>query len=212
MKKILIFAIITFAVISAEAQHWIGVRGGYNNSDITMDVFSYRETNSYSSINYGVIYRLYIDKHTGLQAELNKIKRGFSYKENDTVQIRESWELPVLGHVRLEFGNFIGFANGGFYVGYTQSAKYKIKSEKSSNEISTSFGERDVRFEFGFGLGGGIGFRIARRVELQAEFRYSYGLTYLYKPKYNDETVKYIQPVSMQVSFGVLYKFANMKK
>ncbi|MDR1348957.1 MAG: PorT family protein [Prevotellaceae bacterium] len=212
MKKILIFTIITFAAVSVKAQHWIGVRGGYNNSDITLDMFSYRKTNSYSSINYGLIYKLYIDKYTGLQAELNKMKRGFSYYENDTVQIRESWELPVFGHGRLEFGNFIGFLNGGFYIGYAQNAKYKIKSDKSSNEISTSFSSRDVRFEFGFGLGGGIGFRISGRVELQAEFRYSYGLTYLYKPKYNDEPIRYIQPVSMQVSFGVLYKFANLKK
>ncbi|MDR0420162.1 MAG: PorT family protein [Prevotellaceae bacterium] len=212
MKKILILIIITFAVINAEAQHWVGIRGGYNNSDITIDMFNYRKTNSYSSINYGVIYKLYIDKYTGLQAEFNKIKRGFSYKENDTVHIRESWELPILGHGRLEFGNFIGFVNGGFYVGYTQKAKYKIKSDKSASEMPASFTSRDVRFEFGFGFGGGIGFRINRRIELQTEFRYNYGLTYLYKPKYKDETIKYIQPLSMQVSFGVLYKFANIKK
>lgn len=201
-----------FVGISTEAQHWIGVRGGYNNSDITMDMFNYRKTNSYSSINYGLIYKIYIDKYTGLQAELNNIKRGFSYRENDTVQIRESWELPILGHGRLEFGNFIGFINGGFYVGYTHKAKYKIKSETSANEISTTFNDRDIRFEFGFGLGGGVGFRITKRIELQTEFRYNYGLTYLYTPKYKNERIKYIQPISMQVSFGVLYKFANMKK
>jgi hypothetical protein len=212
MKKILIFAIIMFVGINAEAQHWIGIRGGYNNSDITMDMFNYRRTNSYSSINYGVIYKIYIDKYTGLQAELNNIKRGFSYRENDTVNIRESWELPVLGHGRLEFGNFIGFINGGFYLGYTQKAKYKIKSETSTKEMPVSFTDRDIRFEFGFGFGGGIGFRIAKRIELQTEFRYNYGLTYLYKPKYKNERIKYIQPTSMQVSFGVLYKFSDFKK
>ncbi|MDR2292694.1 MAG: PorT family protein [Prevotellaceae bacterium] len=212
MKKILISILITFIGICAEAQHWIGIRGAYNNSDITIDRFNYRRTNSYSSMNYGLIYKLYIDKYTGIQAELNNIKRGFSYRENDTINIRESWELPVLGHGRLEFGNFIGFLNGGFYIGYTQKAKYKIKSETSSNEIPVSFNDRDVRFEFGFGFGGGIGFRIAKRMELQTEFRYNYGLTYLYKPKYKSERIKYIQPVSMQVSFGILYKFANIKK
>ncbi|MDR1984141.1 MAG: PorT family protein [Prevotellaceae bacterium] len=212
MKKILIFAILLLLSINAEAQHWIGVRGGYVNSDITIDMFNYRRTNSYSSINYGLIYKIYIDKHTGLQAELNNIKRGFSYRENDTINIRESWEMPILGHVRLEFGRFVGFINGGFYVGYAQKMKYKIKKEPSANEILTSFTNRDIRFEFGFGLGGGIGFRIAKRIELQAEFRYNYGLTYLYKPKYNDERIKYIQPISMQASFGILYKFANVKK
>jgi hypothetical protein len=198
--------------INAEAQHWIGVRGGYNNSDITIDMFNYRKTNSYSSVNYGLIYKIYIDKYTGLQAELNNMKRGFSYKENDTVQIRESWELPILGHVRIEFGKFIGFVNGGFYVGYAYKAKHKIKSEISANEISATFNNRDIRFEFGFGFGGGIGFRIAERIELQTEFRYNYGLTYLYKPKYKNERITYIQPISMQVSFGILYKFANRKK
>ncbi|MDR2064558.1 MAG: PorT family protein [Prevotellaceae bacterium] len=212
MKKILIFAIIMFVGIYAKAQHWIGIRGGYNNSDITIDRFNYQKTNSYSSINYGLIYKIYIDKYTGLQAELNNIKRGFSYKENDTVNIRESWELPVLGHGRLEFGNFIGFINGGFYIGYSQKAKYKIKSEPSANEMPASFTDRDIRFEFGFGFGGGIGFRIAERIELQTEFRYNYGLTYLYTPKYKNERIKYIQPVSMQVSFGILYRFANIKK
>ncbi|MDR2125515.1 MAG: PorT family protein [Prevotellaceae bacterium] len=212
MKKILIFTIILFAGKCAEAQHWIGIRGGYNNSDITADRFNYRKTNSYSSINYGLIYKIYIDKYTGLQAEFNNIKRGFSYKENDTVNIRESWELPILGHGRMEFGNFIVFINGGFYLGYTQKAKYKLKSQTSAAEMPASFTGRDVRFEFGFNLGGGIGFRIAKRIELQTEFRYNYGLTYLYKPKYQNERVKYIQPTSMQVSFGVLYKFANIKK
>jgi opacity protein-like surface antigen len=212
MKKILIFTIFLFTLVNAAAQHWIGIRGGYNSSDITIDRFSYRRTNSYASANYGIIYKLYIDKHTGLQAEFNKITRGFSYRDNDTTHIRESWELPILGHGRLEFGNFIGFLNGGIYVGHAQKMKYKITAETSSTEIPASFAERDSRFEFGLGLGGGIGFRIAKRIELQAEFRYNYGLTYLYQPKYKNEKIRYIQPISMQVSFGVLYKFANVKK
>ena len=198
--------------MNVTAQHWIGVRGGYNSSDITLDRFNYRKTNSYSSINYGVIYKIYTDKYTGLQLEINNITRGFSYRENDTVHIRQSLEVPALGLVRYELGRFTGFFNGGFYVGYAQKMKYKIKSETPAKEISASFSERDSRFEFGFGFGVGIGFRVAKSVELQTEFRYNYGLTYLYTPKYKDERIKYIQPTSMQVSLGVLYKFANTKK
>jgi opacity protein-like surface antigen len=140
------------------------------------------------------------------------MERGFSYSENDTVNIRQSLELPVLGHLRYELGNFTGFFNGGFYVGYAQKMKYKIKNSASATTVASSFSERDIRFEFGFGFGAGIGFRITKYIDLQAEFRYNYGLTYLYKPKYKDERIKYIQPTSMQVSFGVLYKFANIKK
>ncbi|MDR3286472.1 MAG: PorT family protein [Prevotellaceae bacterium] len=212
MKKILIITILLLIAINSEAQHWIGIRGGYNSSDITIDRFSYRRTDPYSSINYGVVYKLYIDKHTGLQAEFNKLNRGFSYRENDTTHIRESWELPVLGNLRFEVGNFMLFANFGFYVGYAQKMKYKIKTETSTNEVAAEFSPKDSRFEFGFCVGGGAGFHISQRIELLAEFRYNYGLTYLYKPKYNDERIRYIQPVSMQISFGVLYKFANFKK
>ena len=212
MKKILLFLIFSLAFINVEAQHWIGIRGGYNSSDITLDRFNYRKTDSYSSINYGVIYKIYIDDYTGLQLELNNMQRGFSYRENDTTHIRQSWELPALGSVRYTLGNLSGFFNGGFYVGYAQKMKYKIKNETSETEITASFSDRDSRFEFGFGFGVGIGFRVAKDIELQTEFRYNYGLTYLYKPKYKDERIKYIQPVSMQVSFGVLYKFANLKK
>lgn len=212
MKKILSFLILTFVFASANAQHWIGIRGGYNSSDITLDRFNYRRTNSYASINYGIIYKLYTDKYTGLQLEFNRVQRGFSYRGNDTVHIRQSWEIPALGHVRYELGNFTGFFNGGFYIGYAQKMQYKIKSETGTSEVSASFSERDSRFEFGFGFGAGIGFRITKFVELQAEFRYNYGLTYLYKPKYKDERIKYIQPVSMQASFGILYRFANLKK
>jgi len=198
--------------MNVAAQHWIGIRGGYNSSDITLDRFNYRRTNSYSSINYGVIYKIYTDKYTGLQVEFNNVNRGFSYRENDTTHIRQSWEVPALGLVRYQLGKFTGFVNGGFYVGYAQKMKYKIKNETSTTEIAASFSDRDSRFEFGFGFGAGIGFRIAKQIELQTEFRYNYGLTYLYKPKYKEETIKYIQPVSMQVSFGVLYKFSDIKK
>ena len=196
-------------VTNAEAQHWIGVRGGYNSSDITLDRFNYRRTEPYSSINYGIIYKIYTNKYTGLQVELNNVHRGFSYSENDTTHIRQSWELPVLGNVRYELGRLSGFFNGGIYVGYAHKMKYKIKSETSTNEITSSFSKRDLRFEFGFGFGVGIGFSIAKHIALQTEFRYNYGLTYLYKPKYKDERITYIQPVSMQVSFGVLYNFAQ---
>ena len=212
MKKISLFLILSLACINAKAQHWIGIRGGYNNSDITLDRFNYRKTDSYSSINYGIIYKIYTDKNTGLQVEFNNMERGFSYRENDTTHIRQSWELPVLGHLRYEIGNFIGFFNGGIYVGYAQKMKYKIKNETSATAVTSSFSDRDIRFEFGFGFGAGMGFRIAQYVELQTEFRYNYGLTYLYKPKYKDERIKYIQPTSMQVSLGILYKFANIKK
>jgi opacity protein-like surface antigen len=212
MKKILFSLLLTIVSINVEAQQWIGIRGGYNSSDITLDKFNYRKTDSYSSINYGIIYKIYTDKNTGLQVELNNMERGFSYRENDTVNIRQSWEMPVLGNVRYELGKFSGFFNGGIYVGYAQKMKYKIKSEISANKVPTSFSDRDIRFEFGFGFGVGIGFRVSQQVALQADWRYNYGLTYLYTPKYKDERIKYIQPTSMQVSFGVLYKFANLKQ
>jgi opacity protein-like surface antigen len=214
MKKILIFVILLLTGISSEAQQWIGVRGGYNSSDITIDRFSYRKTDTYSSINYGLIYKVYFDKHTGLQVELNNVKRGFSYYEKDTTNIRESIELPVFTNLRWEFGNFITFANGGIYVGFAQKMKYKIKTGTGTgtDEVSASFSGRDRRFEFGFGIGAGIGLRLVQRIELFAEFRYNYGLTYLYTPKYENERVKYVQPTSMQFSFGALYKFANAKK
>jgi hypothetical protein len=212
MKKTLIFVILLLIGISSEAQQLVGVRGGYNVSDITIDRFSYRKTNTFSSINYGLIYKVYFDKHTGLQVEFNNIKRGFSYFENDTTHIRESLELPVFTNLRWEFGNFIIFGNGGIYVGYAQKMKYKVKSATSTNEFSTQFSGRDRRFEFGFGFGAGAGFNVAKKIELFAEFRYNYGLTYLYAPKYQEERVKYVQPTSMQVSLGVLYKIANAKK
>lgn len=201
--------LMTIIVVTAESQHWIGVRGGYNVSDISIDKLNDRKTESHSSINYGIIYKGYITNYMGIQSELNFIERGYTNKDNDTTHIVQSVEVPFFGHGRFEIGPFFVFANAGVYVGYARKKKQEVDDGNSTTTLSVKFTNRDKRFEFGAGIGGGIGFRIANRIEIQAEFRYNHSLTYLIKPKYHNARTTYIRPTSMQGSIGILYRLTN---
>lgn len=167
----------------------LGVVGGANLSEYTFSPnVTQKMTNGYTA---GVAVRYIEETLFGLQAELHMTQRGFSdyYEEHQDWKFRRDLtyiEMPVMAHVYFKMGerNEVAFDIGpklGFYL-----------FDNTSDSMPAGFGQPGTEYEsytsehhtlpvsktFDYGIQAGLGyeFKFDRKVSLQVQGRYYYGL------------------------------------
>lgn len=201
MKKNLLIVILLFLSTSIHAQvreMYLGVRGGMNGGNITMQPFVDKKTN-WGNYEGGLVFRLVTgEKWVGaIQAEASYIQTSFKLlerTESDSSYVRSmsSIEIPFMWHPYYAFGkkeNFRVFLNAGPYLSYMMESKYEyvdnfdLTSDYNRGDKYVFNRHLDVRL--GYGLMGGAGFEVnlTKRVQATVEFRYKFSFSDIWKYK-----------------------------
>lgn len=167
----------------------LGVIGGANLSEYTFAPnVTQKMTNGYTA---GVAVRYIEETLFGLQAELHLTRRGFTdyYEEHQDWQFRRDLtyiEVPVMAHVYFKMGdrNEVAF-DAGPKFGY-------FLYDHTTDTMPEGFGQPGTQYEtytadhhwlpvskkFDYGIQAGLGyeFKFDRKVSLQLQGRYYYGL------------------------------------
>lgn len=178
----------------------IGVIGGANMSQYSfIPTVSQKMTQGYTG---GVAIRYIEETFFGLQAELLLTQRGYkdyyeSYPELHFSRTLTYIEVPVMAHVYFKMGqrNQIMLDAGpkiGWYL-----------SDKIDSNLPDNFGQEDSEYaagvtahhtldvskKFDYGIQAGLGyeFKFGRKISLQLQGRYYYGLANLWPDSKADE-------------------------
>lgn len=200
-KNIILVLLLIFSTTTLFAQlteTYIGVRGGMNGGNITVQPFIPKKTN-WGNYEGGIVFRrISGDKWVGgIQTELSYVQTSFKFlekNESDSSYIRSmtSLELPFMWHPYYGFGkkqNFRVFLNAGAYLSYMINSKY----EYIDNFDLTSTYNRSDKYAFnrhldvrlGYGLMGGAGFEVmlTKHIQMNVEFRYKFSFSDIWKYK-----------------------------
>lgn len=211
----------------AAQQHTLGFRGGYSIGMANFEPTRYLESAKNLS-QYALVY-VYTGTNNpiyeSLSIEINYSQRGFAQlagKDSPKVTERtiNSIEVPFLWRPNVTFAKdkLRVFASLGMYVYYDLFSKQKEydKTDPSGTMVITDWkydALRDNRIGFGVVGGAGFGVKLARNLELAAEFRYVYSFSSVFRP-----AAKYVgNPVQsttsqMNVSLGLYYTFNKHNK
>ncbi|MDR0659868.1 MAG: PorT family protein [Prevotellaceae bacterium] len=213
--------LLPFSLFSQE--HYFGVRGGYGMSSVRFDKYQ-GEKESSGGIDFGISYKLYAEKFMGTQIELNRVHKGYkivaTVTEKDettgedkittttTTYRGKALELPLMAQGTLRFGGFRILVNAGVYGSYMLSQDKEVEVAVNSSPspvVKTSgFSDRDNRLGYGIMGGGGFAFQL-KKIELQIEARYQYGLGYIMKPKYKAEETLFGHRSHLVFSVALFY-------
>ena len=216
----------------AEAQHYIGVRGGYGGGFARFDPPRMgREMRLLldGGPSFGISWKYYGKELGvgGLQADLQYVTKG--YRElsdrNNAIPDREvylteyqrtirSVELPFFW--QLYFYTFErrlrAYLNAGVYVSYMIGSK-DYTGPFGSDPVWVDYPIKSVRDNpFGYGLTGGVGFSVQfDRFEVFAEGRYGYAFSDAMKSSAKYPLTPYSRtPIDMiNVSVGVYYRLGK---
>ncbi len=171
---------------------YIGVRGGWVASTIYKAEVTLKD-DSYllEGFSGGIAFRSFLQKHVGLQLELNYItKGGYSFystisenkfEEDEGVDsvftLNLNYiELPFMMQLRVGKKNKLKI-NFGSHIGYLISKKHTFRS-------TDVVGEYDIgiynKLDFGLNVGAGYARKIGKFV-MDLDFRYSRGFVNLFK-------------------------------
>lgn len=185
---VLTAALLFMSALSAGAQHYIGVRGGWGMGYGRFEPVSrYINGQVWGLWSGGVQWKYYGQvRYIGaLGAEVEFIQRAYKYSrslnsEDYTSRVVNSVNIPVIWHIHMNTANnrFRVFLNAGVWGSYNFRRSYETIM---SNGFKTT---RPYDFKLvkdnplGFGLLGGVGFNVVfDRWEFMFEGRYyfSYG-------------------------------------
>lgn len=185
-KKGIILAICSLlGVCGLQAQHYLGVRGGWGGGSCRFT--PPRETSiEWGLYSGGISYKFYTaTKYVGaIQADLQYMGRGYAFdyvRDGDTSYHRtiNSFELPFMWqpHFYVFQRHARVFLNLGVYLDYYMNSKYYVQSKREGIVERGDYPmklTRDTRW--GYGLCGGGGFSVLiRRFEVAVEARYYFG-------------------------------------
>lgn len=201
-----------------EAQHLIGVRGGYNISGIDFQRNDQPKPIS-TIINFSFLYTYYhpmweMFPFFGIQTGISYTEQGYSLpgyhpELYDTTRYRVL-TVPLVSQFHIDFWKMRLLVNIGAFGGYRMSAKesyYLSENERVSGKYK--FDCYDIRPDYGFIGGGGLAFKIDP-FELHFECNYSYSLSLLYNPrKLSNSYYIYIYPHQLVFSLGLHYRLSK---
>lgn len=199
MNRGLVLIIFLFFSVKLYAQDiYIGLRGGINGGNITVQPLIPKLTN-WNGREAGIVFKLLGGEKWvgGIQTELSYIETSFKLlerNESDSSYTRSitQLELPFMWHPSYGFGkkeSFKVFLNAGPYVSYMLKSNYEYIDK---NDLTSEYNRKgdyafnrhlDVRL--GYGIMGGAGFEIAITPRIQAivEFRYKFAFSDIWKYK-----------------------------
>ncbi len=224
LKNIILTGIL-FTTVSANLhsqkstfppESYIGFRGGWVASAIHIEIPLESYTYLTEGYSFGISYRSFLQKHVGLQLELNYItKGGYNFYDKDKLSENEGVdtlgldqstifslnlnyiELPFFMQIRLGKKNQIKI-NFGSHIGYLISQKNTFTSNKITGEYNDAV---DNKTEYGVSLG--LGFtRLLGKNTIDLDARYSRSWVNLFKYKsINKSIVNQNQAFIISLSF-----------
>ena len=162
-----------------------------------------RDSATFQALNVGLVYKWYITTWTGVQLGVNYAEKG--YVLEDTTCRYRVVEVPFLSQFHYEVWRIRILANVGLYMSYFLNAEESFKENDKEVQRAYVFKGRDNRFEYGMHFGGGFGIML-HPLEIQFEVGYQYGLSYLQKPRYGEESMMFTHFTQLIFSAAVLVK------
>jgi len=165
------------------AQVYVGVKGGYNFSQMLPDPNI--DQGLRQGIAGGIVFKEITKPNVGLQAEIMFTQKGWTEEfrlpiggiaEIRTAAFRYNYiEVPIMTNIRLGKRRFQYFLNIGPHFSYLLGTDSTI-NKLPEDEVSFRYNEATVvRFEYGASVGVGIAAKIGNGL-LQIDGRASYGL------------------------------------
>jgi hypothetical protein len=191
-----------FLPAESRAQHFIGIREGVSTSSVSFNP-ARRDSSTFQALNVGLVYKYYITTWTGVQLGVNYAEKG--YVLEDTTRRYRTLEIPFLSQFHAEVWRFRILANAGVYASYYLNATESFNENDREIKRAYLLDGRHNRFEYGMHFGGGLGFML-NPFEIQFEVGYQYGLSYLLKPRYEDERMMFTHFTQLIFSAAVLLK------
>jgi hypothetical protein len=202
LKAGLFLCCFYFLPAAGHAQHFFGIREGVSTSRVLFNPVR-RDSSTFQTLNLGLVYKYYRTTWSGIELGVNYSEKG--YVLDDTTRRFRVLEIPILSQFHYEVWHIRILANMGLYASWQLSAeKSFLRDEKIEKQMYDVEG-RDNRFEYGMHFGGGVGYMLDP-FEIQFEVGYQYGLSYLKKPRYNNERIMFTHFTQMIFSLAVLVK------
>ncbi|WMJ72179.1 porin family protein [Cytophagaceae bacterium ABcell3] len=197
MKKLFTFVAVAFVAtltsLNADAQVALGVRGGVNIAKL-YKIGPGEWSSDEIGPHLGLIIGYSFSQKFSLQTEVNYSGQGdlIGYirsedglTESGVINTRINYlSIPVLAKARFGSEKFGFFINGGPYIGYALSGRFRESHTLEGfgfrhnirDEGEIDFKEDGLkRFDFGVTLGTGVMFKVGPG-DIFVEGRYSYGL------------------------------------
>ncbi len=192
------------------AQHLIGVKVGYNMTNVSFSQdIEHKSINSPK--NFGIYYTYYHSlwknmPYFGIQTGLEYSEIGYTaINETETanIEIEERYQtiqMPLLSQFRIDFWKMRVMINLGPYGYYITSTDMEGGIPETTNK-------------FGVGIMGGGGIALVLKpIELHLECNYKYALSHYYDPEiYSEDHWLYTHSNQMIFSFGVFYRLGGGK-
>ena len=210
----LLMLLLIFCPSQANAQHMVGLRGGYALSGVHFKFYD-TQKNIGTPINFSLLYTYYhslwgINSIFGIQTGLNYAEQGFiqTFPNYPDYQITTRYrvvEVPLISQFHIDFWKMRLLINIGAFAGYRLSATEEEPQNRSKpleNIIKKDyiFDCYDRRADFGFIGGGGLAFRL-KYFEIQLECNYQYSLSMLYHPR-KESNLYYLYTFPHQLIFS----------
>lgn len=229
--RLSVLCIMLTAADSAAAQWRVGVTAGYSSNTLSMDTgYAYDlryEARGGFTVGIPVQYDFF--EWFGLRADLVFVQKGQKMHRTDIynklhTDTRNNYlQLPVMASFSFGGQRVRGFLNAGGYVGgWLSSRREGVMLRFFSDEAGDDTGmispenryefderapfdsRRDNRFEAGLVGGVGVSYRVAPRIEVQAEWRCYYALTDMQKNYMKFQTPRYNTTFVVQVGCNVI--------
>ncbi len=223
LNRILILTAASALLVTAtpaEAQHYIGVRGGVGAGTARFEPT--RETRFLGNMpSGGVSWKYYsaVPVAGAIQLDVEYIEKGFKilpWAHSDTsYQTRtQNIQVPLIWqpHLYLFNRNARVFLNLGVYASYMLSADTATVSKARGVLYQGDYPLQKVKdAQWGYGLTGGLGFSVLMgRWDLLVEARYNYGYSDLYRNPNKYPTNPTRSPIDqLDVTVGLYYRLGK---
>ena len=170
----------------------IGVQYSYDISGIGFSP-DISPKSTMQPINAAVLYTRYMSlwdmmPFFGFQTGIRYTTEGFTSEWQNCNGTYKLLEVPLISQFNYRIGPLRLLVDGGCYYGYRLSVERTITDDYTgTTSISTAFDAKDIRNDYGFIFGGGLGF-IVGPVELHLEATYKRAMVSVYQTnKISDE-------------------------
>jgi hypothetical protein len=214
MKHFLLFIACLLLGVAAQAQHFVGARGGMGFHQMLFNVSPSPEQAWARGASGGFVFRSMTGKHMGIQLELLAEEKGWhlfpgtpgAYHLQELHATLPIQTVVVLGKGRLQF-----VITAGAFASYIMGQE--VHRDGTNTAYPVDFKQQGLQ-EWQYGLLGGMGpmFQISKRSRLQLDARYAYTLSNRLEPNLGlDNTFDVSQLQTANVALSWLFRLREME-
>ena len=200
----------------AQSKSYIGVKGGYNIGSAFIKHSLNRVTvkeGFKSGFHVGLTTVHYLEKHVGLQAELNYTKKGWIQKFDSGekfIQDLNYVELPILVNVYFGSRKTRPFINVGTFIEYLVSdSNNGLPIDTTGSDFYYFQAERDKKFGYGLTAGGGF-YQDIGSGTIVIEGRFTFNNSNVFESGTLDSGIPNVSnQINTTISIGYLLSFGN---